>query len=333
MQKAILCFICSFLITLIISPLIIKLIKAMKGKQSILSYVDKHQSKQGTLTIGGLIFIFGAGLSFLLFCNGNNKLAFFSLLIFLGYGLLGFLDDFIKVKFKQNLGLRAYQKFIGQIGIGVIVGIFVYNSSLVSNEILIPFTDISIKIGWWIIPFITIFFAAVTNSVNFLDGLDGLAGSVTTIVLLVLSVLIGIVNIPAIQEGFASQVQNEELFNLIILSVGLAGAVLAFLALNSYPAKIFMGDTGSLALGGYLSAVLTFTGQYFIIIVIGIMYVATTVSIMLQVSWFKLTGKRIFKMAPLHHHFEQCGWHENKIVTIYIIITILFGALSIMLSL
>ena len=305
MQKALLCFIVTFIISLVLSPLVIKLIKVVKGEQSILSYVDKHKSKQGTLTIGGLIFILGTIISFFIFCNGNNRLAFIALLIFLGYGLLGFLDDFIKVKFKQNLGLRAYQKFIGQIGIGLIVGFFIYNSSLVSKEIIIPFTDITFEIGWWIIPFVTLFFTAVTNSVNFLDGLDGLAGSV----------------------------KIEEFYNLINLIFGLSGAILAFLVLNSHPAKIFMGDTGSLALGGFLSAILTFSGQYLVIIIVGALYVATTLSIMLQVVSFKLTGKRIFKMAPLHHHFEQCGWNENKIVAIYIIITIVLGALSIMLSL
>lgn len=332
MQNALLCFVITFLITMLLSPFIIKLLKLVKGEQSILSYVDKHQSKQGTLTIGGLIFIFGTIISFLLFCQGNDRLALIALLIFIGYGLLGFLDDFIKVKFKQNLGLRAYQKFIGQIGIGLIVGFFIYNSSLVSKEIIIPFTDISFDIGWWIIPFVTLFFAAVTNSVNFLDGLDGLAGSVTFVVLLVLSAIIGLVNIPAIEDGVVGLVQIEEFSNLITLSLALAGALLAFLTLNAYPAKIFMGDTGSLALGGFLSAILTFSGQYLIIIVVGIMYVVTTLSIMIQVVWYKLTKKRIFKMAPLHHHFEQCGWHENKIVAIYIVITIIFGALSIMLS-
>jgi len=333
MQNSLLCFIITFLITLLISPLIIKLLRVMKGEQSILSYVDKHQSKQGTLTIGGLTFIFGTVISFFLFCNGNNRLALIALLIFLGYGLLGFLDDFIKVKFKQNLGLRAYQKFIGQIGIGLIVGFFIYNSSLVSKEIIIPFTDISFEIGWWIIPFVTLFFAAVTNSVNFLDGLDGLAGSVTFIVLLVLSAIIGFFNIPAIEESLVGQVQIDEFVNLITLALGLAGSLLAFLTLNAYPAKLFMGDTGSLALGGFLSAMLSFSGQYLIIIIVGAMYVATTLSIMLQVVWYKLTKKRIFKMAPLHHHFEQCGWHENKIVAIYIVITIILGAFSIMLSL
>ena len=333
MQKALLCFIVTFIISLVLSPLVIKLIKVVKGEQSILSYVDKHKSKQGTLTIGGLIFILGTIISFFIFCNGNNRLAFIALLIFLGYGLLGFLDDFIKVKFKQNLGLRAYQKFIGQIGIGLIVGFFIYNSSLVSKEIIIPFTDITFEIGWWIIPFVTLFFTAVTNSVNFLDGLDGLAGSVTFVVLLVVGAIIGLVNIPTIQDSYAGSVKIEEFYNLINLIFGLSGAILSFLVLNSHPAKIFMGDTGSLALGGFLSAILAFSGQYLVIIIVGALYVATTLSIMLQVVSFKLTGKRIFKMAPLHHHFEQCGWNENKIVAIYIIITIVLGALSIMLSL
>ena len=332
MQKAIFCFIIAFLLSLLISPVVIMLLKKMKGEQSILSYVDKHQKKQGTLTMGGLIFVFGTIMAFLLFCRGYNRLSFIALLVFMGYGLLGFLDDFIKVKYRQNLGLRAYQKFVGQIGIGLIVGIFIYNSSLVSKEILIPFTGYSFEIGWWIIPFVTLFFAAVTNSVNFLDGLDGLAGSVTFVVLLIISAIIGFVNMPAIEQGFSGQIQLEEFANLITLTLGLAGALLAFLALNSYPAKLFMGDTGSLALGGFLSAILSFSGQYFIIIVVGAMYVITTLSIIIQVVSFKLTKKRVFKMSPLHHHFEVCGCHENKIVAIYIVITIILGAFSLMLS-
>ena len=332
MQKILLCFLLSFLFSLIISPLVIKLIKLMKGKQSILSYVEKHKSKQGTLTMGGLIFLLGSIFSFAFVMFGNNTLALVSILTMFGFGLLGFLDDFIKIKFKQNLGLRAYQKFIGQIGLGLILGFFIYNNSLIGDKLLIPFTDKSIEIGWWIIPFVTIFYAAVVNSVNFVDGLDGLAGSVTFVTIIAFSFLIGIVNLKSVGSGFVGNAQAEEYYNLITLSAGVAGCVLAFLVLNCFPAKIFMGDTGSLALGGFLASIVAFSGQYLMIFIVGFIYVLTTFSIILQVGYYKLTKKRIFKMAPLHHHFEQCGLHENKIVVIYTAITIMLSVFSIILS-
>ena len=332
MQKILLCFLISFMFSLGIVPLVIKLIKLMKGKQSILSYVEKHKSKQGTLTMGGLIFIFGSIFSFIFVAKGNNTLALVALLTMLGFGLLGFLDDFIKIKFKQNLGLRAYQKFIGQVGLGLILGFFVYNSSLIGDKILIPFTDKLVQIGWWIIPFVMIFYTAVVNSVNFVDGLDGLAGSVTFVAITAFAFLIGIVNLKTIDSGFVGNAQMQEFYNLITLSAGVAGCILAFLILNCFPAKIFMGDTGSLALGGFLASMVSFSGQYLMIFIVGFMYVLTTLSIILQVGFYKLTKKRIFKMAPLHHHFEQCGIHENKIVVLYTIITLMLSVFSIILS-
>lgn len=331
MQKVLISFLAGFLISLIISPLVIKLIKNIKGTQAILDYVDKHKSKQGTLTIGGLIFIFGTFICYLLFFQTHNRLASVCLLAMLGFGLLGFLDDFIKIRFKQNLGLKAYQKFIGQVGIGIILGVFIYTSPITTKEIILPFTNNSINIGWWLIVFVTLYFVAVSNSVNFIDGLDGLAGSVTFIILSFFTLIIGL-GLTATNQTTMAVIKTTEILNLLVIVGGVCGSVLAFLCLNSHPAKIFMGDTGSLALGGFLAAVFAITGQYFLLIIMGAMYVITTLSIIIQVGYYKLTKKRVFKMAPIHHHFEKLGYRETKIVAIYVIITIVLSAFALLLS-
>ncbi len=331
MQKVLLSFLVGFVISLIMSPLVMKLIRIIKGQQSILDYVDKHKSKQGTLTIGGLIFIFGSFFCYLTFFESDNRLASVALLAMLGFGLLGFLDDFIKIRFKQNLGLMAYQKFIGQVGIGLILGYFIYSSPITTKEIFLPFTDYSVSIGWWLIIFVMLYFVAVSNSVNFIDGLDGLAGGVTFVVLSFFTLIIGL-TASVSNETVVEIVRASEVTNVLILAGGVSGSILAFLCLNSHPAKIFMGDTGSLALGGFLAAIFALTGQYLLLIIMGAMYVITTLSIVLQVGYFKLTRKRIFKMAPLHHHFEQLGYRETKIVSIYVIITIVLCVFSLMMS-
>lgn len=332
MQSIIISFLVGFLISLVLSPFVIKLIKTIKGRQAILEYVDKHKSKQGTLTIGGLIFIFGSVISYFVFFETNNRLASVALLAMLGFGLLGFLDDFIKIRFKQNLGLKAYQKFLGQIGIGLILGYFIYSSPLTTKEIIIPFTSSSINIGWWLVIFIMLYFVAVSNSVNFIDGLDGLAGGVTFVVLSFFTLIIAI-GISSGNETAFEVIKTKETLNVLILVGGVVGSVLAFLCLNSYPAKIFMGDTGSLALGGFIAAVFALTGQYLLLIIMGATYVLTTLSIVIQVGYYKLTKKRVFKMAPLHHHFEQLGVRETKIVAMYLITTIVLSAIALMFSL
>lgn len=331
MQKVLISFLVGFIISLIISPLVIKLIKIIKGQQSILDYVDKHKSKQGTLTIGGLIFIFGSFICYLSFYTDDNRLASVAVLAMLGFGLLGFLDDFIKIRFKQNLGLKAYQKFIGQVGIGLILGYFIYSSPLTTKEIFIPFTNLSINIGWWLIIFVMLYFVAVSNSVNFIDGLDGLAGGVTFVIVSFFTLIIGL-SVSASNETVVEIIKMREILNVLILAGGVTGSILAFLCLNSHPAKIFMGDTGSLALGGFVAAIFALTGQYLLLVIMGVMYVVTTLSVVIQVGYYKLTKKRVFKMAPLHHHFEQLGHRETKIVSIYIIITIVLCIFSLLLS-
>ena len=249
-----------------------------------------------------------------------------SILIFLAYGIVGFLDDFIKFKFKRNLGLRAYQKLIFQFLVSIAVGFFVYKN--IGGIILIPFTNKIIDFGVWIIPFTVLVYLAVTNSVNLTDGLDGLATSTTLIFLLSFLIL----QIIFIETGvILVNVSNlEELKNLSVVSVVACGVLLCFLLFNCFPAKIFMGDTGSLALGSLIASLLIFSGMELYIPILGIVFVASAVSVILQVAYYKLTKKRIFLMAPLHHHFEKKGVHEVRITLCYSLVSLIVGVVVIL---
>ena len=321
-------FLIAFFIAVFLSPIIIRFCKKLKLGQNILHYVESHASKQGTPTMGGLIFIFAIFITGLLFSNDNILFGLVCLLIFLGYGLIGFLDDFIKVKFKRNLGLRPYQKIIGQALIALIAGIYVYLNPNIGSKIFIPFTDFQIDLGVFIIPFVFLVFVATTNSVNLTDGLDGLAGGVSCVVFFAFGVLCLLVT-----NGMTSGLEEVAISQTTILtnlSFITSGALLGFLLFNCFPATIFMGDTGSLSIGAMLSVIATFSGLGLYILFIGVMYVISALSVIIQVLYFKKTKKRVFLMAPLHHHFEKKGVNENKIVSIYIVITIIVSVICIM---
>ena len=303
----------------VLSPLVFKVLRRMKTGQNILEYVDNHKDKQGTLSMGGLIFVIASIVSVVLFKN-SKMLAVLVLVIMLSYSLLGFLDDFIKVRNKHNEGLKPYQKIIGQLGIAVIVSIFVYNFGMLGGSIIVPFVNISINIGFWIIPLVIIFYIAVTNSVNLTDGLDGLAGYVSLIVIITLGIISLIKYNVAINNVVVESIVNEYL-NISILCFGLVGALSIFLLFNCYPAKIFMGDTGSLALGGFIASVSAFLQEYLLIAIIGMCFVISSISDIIQVGYYKLRHKRVFLMAPFHHHLERKGLKETKVVGIYIFIT------------
>ena len=312
-----------FVISLVIAPLVIKGLKRLKFSQEILVYVEQHKSKSGTPTMGGVIILISSLIGFLLFCRKDNMLATISLLTMLSFGVLGFLDDFIKIRLKHNEGLKPYQKVIGQLGISIILAVYIYMSDLVGSEIVIPFSNLSLKIGWGIIPFVVIFFVSVVNSVNLIDGLDGLCGGVSSVVIFVFAIILSIVS-----SSF-SGVYFEEVNNIIIVLLGVVGSILGFLCFNGYPAKVFMGDTGSLALGGLIAVTTALTRQYLLICIIGVLYVLTTLSVIIQVVVFKVTkGKRVFKMSPLHHHFEVSS-HEAKVTLVYALITLVVGVVTI----
>lgn len=312
----------SFALSMAIAPFVIKMTKKLNASQSILKYVDNHKGKEGTPTMGGIIFLVSMTVTSFLFCGFESKLLLVGIGVTLGYGLLGFLDDFIKIKFRHNEGLKAYQKIIGQLGIAIIVTVFAYKYVHIGSVINIPFTDIELDMGWWYIPFTLLIFIATTNAVNLTDGIDGLAGSVTSVYTGIFTLII--VVIYAFLEG--DVILREETASLGVMSASLFGGLLGFLWFNSNPAKIFMGDTGSLALGGAVSALAVFTKNPLLIPMIGIMYMLSCISVIIQVLYFKLThGKRVFKMAPYHHHLQYKGYTENKIATFYVIVTLLFG--------
>ena len=255
--------------------------------------------------MGGWIFVLSP-LVAIFFLKGDVWQGIFVFAIMLSYAFLGFLDDFIKVRFHKNEGLKPYQKIIGQVGIGLIIGFYRY--FFIGSDL--SFFGLQINLSWAIIPFVVVFFVAITNSVNLTDGLDGLAGGVSFIYLICFGVILAILG---------------SFDNLAVISFSCAGGVLGFLLFNGYPAKIFMGDTGSLALGGVIGALASFSKLELFVPILGVMFVASALSDILQVAYYKKTKKRIFKMAPLHHHFERCGVHENKIVLSYVVITFVCG--------
>lgn len=295
-------------IGLIIAFPILALCRRLKMSQTILHYVDKHAGKSGTPTMGGLIFMLASIAATFFFIRGQAFWAIMTLVVMLAYGLLGFLDDFIKVKFHQNEGLKPYQKIIGQLGISLAVALYVYFNVGTTLDLF----GVTIDLSFFIIPFVMIFFVAVTNSVNLLDGLDGLATGVSSTYIAFFGLILAFIGGQAFE-------------NLALACFAMVGALMAYICFNGFPAKIFMGDTGSLALGGFIASIAVFSRLELILPIIGLMYVLTALSDILQVAHYKRTHKRIFKMAPLHHHFEQLGVHENRIVTIYIIITFVLG--------
>lgn len=314
------CFLFSFVVGVIVSPMVIFTTKKLKVGQNILHYVDVHKSKQGTPTMCGFIFIVGtiAGSAFAF--NSSYTLAIMCIVTMFAFGVLGFLDDYIKIKEQHNEGLKPYQKIIGQLGLSLILAFFVYN--FVGTSIYVPFTNNLVNIGVFVIPLVILVYLSLVNSVNLLDGLDGLCGGVSIFYLLSFLCIMAL-GLPSLTGNIL--IENQ---NLILVGCCMLGGLLAFLLFNGYPATVFMGDTGSLALGGFLSSIAVFSGYELYILILGLPYVITALSDILQVLYYKKTKKRIFLMAPLHHHFEKKGINENKIVTIYIITTIIIGAIT-----
>ncbi|QLY78334.1 phospho-N-acetylmuramoyl-pentapeptide-transferase [Clostridium intestinale] len=296
----------SFLVATIIGSPIIKGLYNLKFGQNIRQDgPQSHLKKAGTPTIGGLIFITSTTIVTFIMIRDIKDEAFVALFAFIAFGFIGFLDDIIKIVKRNNLGLRAYQKMILLL---IVSGVLSYYSYVeLGTKINIPFINTQWDLGVLYIPFVIFYFAATTNAVNLTDGLDGLATSITILVMTFLSIV-----------SF-----NLGNYTLTIFSIVLAGSLLGFLRFNAFPARVFMGDTGSLALGGAVATVALLLKIPFIVVIIGAIYVIETLSVIIQVSSFKLTGKRVFKMAPIHHHFEHMGWSETKIVTIFSIITVI----------
>lgn len=296
----------AFVISLLLGPIIIPMLKRLKIGQSIREDgPQSHLSKSGTPTMGGII-IFTALLITVVTSGLFNKDMFLLTMATLGFGLIGFIDDYIKVVKRRNLGLRAYQKLLAQVILAVILAVYQSNTSVVETKVIIPFlSNQYLDLGILYIPFIVFVVVGTVNSVNLTDGLDGLASGVSIIVL----------------AFFSLVATNWGMDSISVFSSALTGACLGFLIHNAHPAKVFMGDTGSLALGGAISAIAILMNLSLIIPIVGGIFLAEALSDIIQVASFKLTGKRVFLMAPLHHHFEQKGWKETKIVGIFWLIT------------
>ena len=296
-----------FLIVVILGPIFIPMLARFKFGQTVRDEgPQSHLAQNGTPTMGGVMMIVAILITGLTRAKISQGLIV-GLICIVGFGFVGFLDDFIKIKMKRSLGLKAYQKIILQFALALYIAYYQYSASPSATQLVIPFTNHIINLGIWYIPFMMIFIIGTVNAVNLTDGLDGLASGVTLIVSCFFIL-------------FAVSISNSD---VAILAAATAGACLGFLGFNAYPAKVFMGDTGSMALGGAVVAFATLTNSPLLIVIVGFIYLAEALSVMIQVTYFKLTnGKRIFKMAPLHHHFEQCGWPETRVVFIFWIATV-----------
>ena len=287
---------------------------------------QSHLKKSGTPTMGGIMMLIAITVGTLAFSLNATGLVLPSLLVTVGFGLVGFLDDFLKVKFKDTKGLRAYQKIIAQLGIALIVALFAYNNPYIGSKIYLAFFDVEWEMGVFYIPFVMFIVVALVNSVNLTDGLDGLASGTSLIYALTMMVIFVYMSAAALTPTAQGALQVEygaELTSMAVFAAAVAGACLGFLRFNAFPARVFMGDTGSLALGGALAMMTVVSRAALLMPIMGGCFVASSVSVILQVGSYKLRKKRIFKMAPLHHHFELMGFSETRIVAVYMIITAL----------
>ena len=302
----IMAIIISFAVSVILCPIVIPILKKMKFGQYIREVGPKsHQSKTGTPTMGGVIFLIATAITALFYVGDYPKIIPV-LFMTVGFGVVGFLDDYIKIVMKRSEGLNPIQKLIGQF---VITGIFAYyivTSPDIGTGMLIPFTGKYLQLPVWLfVPALFFIILGTDNGVNFTDGLDGLCTSVTILV-----------------ATFFTIVAIGENSGISPITGAVVGSLLGFLLFNVYPARVFMGDTGSLALGGFVASSAFMMQMPIFIAIVGLIYLVEVLSVIIQVTYFKKTGgKRFFKMAPIHHHFELCGWSETRVVGVFSIIT------------
>lgn len=294
----------SFVLTVILAPIGIPMLRRLKFGQSIREEgPQSHMKKAGTPTMGGILFIISiiattliAGSIYNLFTTQTVVL----LLVLVGFGVIGFLDDGIKVIFKRNLGLTSLQKLVGQIIISI-AAFMLLRLGTFDTSIMIPFTDIKLDFGLFYIAFLIFWLVGFSNAVNLTDGLDGLVAGTASIAFAAFGVI---------------ALFNEQA-DIALFAFAVTGALLGFLIFNANPAKVFMGDTGSLALGGALAMISVLVKAELLLLLVGLVFVIETLSVILQVGSFKLRKKRIFKMSPIHHHFELSGWSEWKVVLVF----------------
>ncbi|MBE5952709.1 MAG: phospho-N-acetylmuramoyl-pentapeptide-transferase [Lachnospiraceae bacterium] len=303
----------AFGISVILSPIIIPFLKKLKFGQFVRDDgPESHLKKSGTPTMGGLIILVSIIVTSLFYIKDYPEIVPV-LFATLGFGLVGFLDDYIKVVMKRSMGLRAWQKMLGQLVVTGIFAYYMYAHTELGTEMIVPFVDAKIDIGPIYYAFMFVVILGTVNGANFTDGLDGLASSVTVLIATFFAVA---------AIGLASGVAP--------ITCATVGSLLGFLVYNVYPARVFMGDTGSLALGGFVASTAYVLQMPLFILIIAFIYFAEVLSVIIQVTSFKLTGKRVFKMAPIHHHFELCGWPETKVVSIFAIVTAILCFIAIL---
>lgn len=307
MKIALATLLTAFIISAILGPVFIPVFRWMKFRQTIRNDgPQRHLAKAGTPTMGGIIFLFAFVLSAMLWGSGSREL-----LVILGFtlafGFIGFIDDFIKVALKRSLGLTAKEKLVLQFVVAGFLCWVMVNVLGRGTEIIFPGIDFTLNFGWFYYVFMAVYIVGMTNATNLTDGLDGLAAGISFIAFLgyMLIGLLAVAHPPIIGVNY---------LDVAIAAAAFAGGCLGFLLYNHYPAKVFMGDTGSLALGGCLMTLAMITKTEVILLFIGAVYLMEALSVILQVFSFKCFGKRIFRMSPLHHHFEMLGWSELKVV-------------------
>ncbi len=297
----------SFGMAAFLGPIVIPFLRRLKIGQTEREELESHQVKTGTPTMGGIIILAAIIITSAFYIKDYPKIIPI-LFVTVGFGVIGFLDDYLKVVLKRSDGLLAWQKMLLQIVVTTIFAVYLTHYTDVSLTMLLPFSGGKyLDLGWVAIPVLYFAVIGTVNGVNFTDGLDGLASSVTVLVAVFFSV---------VAVGTASGIEP--------ITCAVVGALLGFLLFNVYPASVFMGDTGSLALGGFVAATAYMLNMPLFIIIVGLIYLIEVLSVILQVGYFKLThGKRIFRMAPIHHHFELGGWSETRVVAVFSIITAL----------
>lgn len=297
----------SFILTTAIAPIFIPFLLKLKVGQTVRDDgPESHLKKNGTPTMGGIIILIGFIGGSVIFCSRySNTIPI--MLMTIGFGLIGFIDDYIKVVLKRSMGLRAWQKLLLQIIVTAIFAVYLTKVAGVNLLLRVPFTNgYMLDLSWFSYVILFIAVLGTVNGANLTDGVDGLASSVTIVIAIYFAII-------AVLENMG----------LEPTSLALIGSLLGFLVFNCYPAKVFMGDTGSLALGGYVIATAYMLNMPLYVIIVAVIYLIENISVMLQVSYFKITkGKRLFKMAPIHHHFEKSGWSETKVVTVFTIVSI-----------
>ncbi len=308
MYEVMLPMIVAFLIVLILDPICIPLLRRLKMGNTEREYIKEHKAKNGTPSMGGIMILIAFAIAGIYF--GMQRPDIMPIVIVtLAFGVVGFIDDFIKAVKRRSDGLRAWQKFLFQFLITTGFAVYMVKFSQVSMEIRIPVTRAYVDIGWLAIPLLYLAVLGTVNGSNFTDGLDGLETSVTLAIC-----------------GFFGAASVTLMSDITPAIAAMAGALFGFLMSNVHPARVFMGDTGSLALGGFVVTTAYMLQLPIFIIIVALIYLVEVLSVIIQVAYFKLThGKRIFRMAPIHHHFELGGWSEVKVVAVFTTVTIFLG--------